>query len=38
MAKAAVNVQGFIVSDCSHFVAEEQPWRLLAALIPFLKS
>ncbi|WP_433379878.1 hypothetical protein ACQPZX_14265 [Actinoplanes sp. CA-142083] len=33
-----LNVQAFVVQDCKHFVAEEQPARLLATLIPFLSS
>jgi pimeloyl-ACP methyl ester carboxylesterase len=36
MKLVAENVQGAIIPDCGHWVAEEAPDKLLAALTPFL--
>src|SRR5262245_13393604 len=36
MKLVADNVQGVIIPDCGHWVAEEAPDKLLAALTPFL--
>jgi pimeloyl-ACP methyl ester carboxylesterase len=36
MAKAAVNVQTVVIPDCGHWVAEQAPDPMLAAISPFL--
>jgi len=38
MMLAADNVQTVVLPDCGHFVAEEAPQEMLAALIPFLTA
>jgi pimeloyl-ACP methyl ester carboxylesterase len=38
MKAAADNVQALVVANSAHFVAEEAPDQLLAALVPFLTS
>ena len=38
MMFAATNVQTLVIPDCGHFVPEEAPDQLLAALIPFLTA
>jgi pimeloyl-ACP methyl ester carboxylesterase len=38
MMLAADNVQTVVLPDCGHFVAEETPQEMLAALIPFLTA
>jgi pimeloyl-ACP methyl ester carboxylesterase len=38
MGLAATNVQTLVIPDCGHFVPEEAPDQLLAALIPFLTA
>ncbi|GAA0337583.1 alpha/beta hydrolase [Morganella psychrotolerans] len=34
----AVNLQGVMLSECGHFVTEECPEQLMAALLPFLNK
>jgi pimeloyl-ACP methyl ester carboxylesterase len=38
MALAAANVQTLVIPGCGHFVPDEAPKQLLAALIPFLTA
>ena len=38
MKLAATHVQTLVIPNCGHFVAEEAPQRLLAALIRFLTA
>ena len=38
MRLVATNVQGLVIPGCGHFVPEEAPEELLAALIPFLTA
>ena len=38
MELAADDVRTLVIPNCGHFVAEEAPRRLLAALIPFLTA
>ena len=38
MALAATNVQTLVILGCGHFVPDEAPKELLAALIPFLNA
>jgi len=38
MALAATNVQTLVIPGCGHFVPDEAPKQLLAALIPFLTA
>jgi len=38
MQLAATNVQALVIPSCGHFVPEEAPDELLAALIPFLTA
>ena len=38
MQLAATNVQTLVIPSCGHFVPEEAPDELLAALIPFLTA
>jgi len=38
MMLAATNVQTLVIRSCGHFVPDEAPKQLLAALIPFLTA
>ncbi|BDE06906.1 hydrolase [Vulcanimicrobium alpinum] len=38
LRNVASEVRGVVISSCGHFVAEEQPQALLAALIPFVRT
>jgi pimeloyl-ACP methyl ester carboxylesterase len=38
MQTLAVDVQGKVIPDCGHWIAEEQPEMLLTKLKPFLEK
>jgi haloacetate dehalogenase len=37
-SRLANDIEGCAISDCGHFVPEEQPQQVLDALLPFLEK